>query len=120
MTQAECARNHEWFGLDTYKGQGSISGKAVEARFKCLINSDIFLNLAPEHGKGYGMTVPVQIVNWAIRINTNSDIEKNHLDGCALVQWQFKPKHGEGTVWIDSTSDEYSVISSALVLENFS
>jgi hypothetical protein len=111
MTQSESAdlgfgcyaRNHEWFRLDTSKGQGGIIGQAVEDRFKCLINSDIFLNMM-------GLVIPVQIVDWAIRINTNL---ASQLHGHAVVQWQFKPKHGEGTVWIDSTSDEYSVISSA-------
>jgi hypothetical protein len=113
-------RNHEWFGLDTLKGQGSISGKAVEERFKALIDSDITLHITPASlsdstlpstsAIGYGMTVPVQILCWRIVVKVTILSSCAH-DGHGEVQWQFKPKHGEGTVWIDSTSDEYSVIS---------
>ena len=91
MTQAQ--DQHKWFGIDASQGD-QMSGECIERRFKALIDGhvtlNIFLGSCP-------LEIPVQVLRWGV------------VDG--VVQWQFKPKHGEGFVWIDSTSDEYSVIS---------
>ena len=75
-----------------------ITDQSIGLRYEIMTNENI--EVALRITGAVDAWVPVHVGGWRIRIS----------DGQFVIQWQFHPKQGEGTVWIDSTSlDEYSV-----------